>query len=69
MTTDSRSLDPASPWTSIARAFFCLLLAALVLSQRPALAQSAAIPTFGYEVVHSYPHDPDAVQMAMDIVG
>ncbi|HEY4066226.1 MAG TPA: glutaminyl-peptide cyclotransferase [Burkholderiaceae bacterium] len=36
------------------------LLAILTLAPAPAAAQSAAIPTFGYEVVHRYPHDPEA---------
>ena len=35
--------------------FACLALLAL-----PALAAPPTIPSFGYEVVRSYPHDPNA---------
>ncbi|MFZ6875335.1 glutaminyl-peptide cyclotransferase [Undibacterium sp. Di27W] len=39
-------------------AFVCSCLAFVPVSN--SVAATAAIPTYGYEVVHSYPHDPNA---------
>ena len=36
------------------------LLACLALLALPAMAATPTIPTYGYEVVRSYPHDPNA---------
>ena len=44
---------------STARAVRCLL-ACLALLALPALAAVPTIPTYGFEVVRSYPHDPNA---------
>ncbi|MFZ6745644.1 glutaminyl-peptide cyclotransferase [Undibacterium sp. JH2W] len=43
---------------SFLTAFVCGCLAFVPASS--AVAATAAIPTYGYEVVHSYPHDPNA---------
>ena len=50
------------------------LLLVLLLAPAPALAQSAArsaaapaaIPVYGFEIVHRYPHDPDAFTQGLE---
>ena len=40
--------------------FISLVTGALVLLALPAACVQAAVPVYGYEIVHTYPHDPQA---------
>jgi glutaminyl-peptide cyclotransferase len=49
------------PSSRLRRLLLAAWLAAATLTSLPAAAKDpAAIPVFGYQVVHSYPHDPNA---------